>query len=304
MPSARTPSRVTIPCRSSSSSASARRSAAPAKSRSVRDQRPCVAVAAVARVREKRLGLRSGFGTPYRRPARSGVQASFVTSPAQTRSQSAGRASSSVSPPASSRSDQNIAPPARAARSRPCASSSGDGAPAGAPRTEASSRKYRTTRSSPAPTHTTSPLAQSASSCSGRYPGTRRGSTSLSQSDTGSASPWSGTSASRRVARRSIPCQEGRKRASASLSTGSTSRRRAARDARRRRRRTSGSHHSRSLPPGRSSPRRSSSSRSSSASTADTSRPKRSFASAVVNGPRPLPKRRTSRRSESGPPSR
>jgi len=64
MPSARTPSRVTIPCRSSSSSASARRSGVPANSRSARDQRPCVAVTAVDREREKRRGRRSGFGTP------------------------------------------------------------------------------------------------------------------------------------------------------------------------------------------------------------------------------------------------
>src|SRR4030095_9370413 len=96
--SARTPSRVTIPWRSSRSSASARRSLSPAKSRSVSDQRPWVAVIAVARRREKRRGLRSGLGTPYLRPARSGVQASFVTSPAQTSSHSAGsRSAASIS---------------------------------------------------------------------------------------------------------------------------------------------------------------------------------------------------------------
>ncbi len=107
-----------MPCRSSRSSASARRSgSAPAKRRSVRDQRPCVAVTTLARRREKRRGRRSGFGTPKRRPARSGVQASFVTSPAQTRSQSAGSASSSARPVSSSRSSQKSAPCSSAARS-------------------------------------------------------------------------------------------------------------------------------------------------------------------------------------------
>ena len=86
------------------------------------------------------------------------------------------------------------------------------------------------------------------------YSRTRAGSTSLSHSETGSEIPCSGMSASRKVARRSIPFQAGRKRASASCSIGSTSFRSAASEARRRRRSTSGSHHSRSLPPGRSSP--------------------------------------------------
>ena len=42
----------------------ARRSGVPAKSRSVRDQRPWVAVTTDARARENRRGRRSGFGTP------------------------------------------------------------------------------------------------------------------------------------------------------------------------------------------------------------------------------------------------
>ena len=101
-------------------------------------------------------------------------------------------------------------------------------------------------------------------------PGTRRRSTSLSHSETGSGSACSGTSASRRLARRSIPCQAGRKRPSAACSAGSTSLRSAASEARRRRRRTSGSHHSRSMPPGRSSPRTSLSARSRPARMAST----------------------------------
>ena len=85
----------------------------------------------------------------------------------------------------------------------------------------------------PAPTHTTSPDAQSWSSWPGLKPGTRRGSTSDSHNDTGNESPCSGTSASRSVARRSIPCQCGRKRPNAACSAGSTSLRSAASDARR-----------------------------------------------------------------------
>ena len=86
-----------------------------------------------------------------------------------------------------------------------------------------------------------------------------------------SATPCSGTSASRR---RSGPapaarwastfCQLGRKRAKRSRGAASTSRRRWARLARRTRRRTSESHHSRSLPPGSSSPRTRTPARSSS----------------------------------------
>src|SRR5919204_125239 len=59
MPSPRTPSRVTIPCRSRRSSASARRSGRSAKRRSVSDHRPWVAVIAAARVREKRRERRA-----------------------------------------------------------------------------------------------------------------------------------------------------------------------------------------------------------------------------------------------------
>ena len=134
----------------------------------------------------------------------------------------------------------------------------------------ASSRKYMATRSRPAPTQTTSPDAHSTSRSAGRNPATRRGSTSLSQSVAGSATPCSGTSASRSPCRRPMPCQEGRKRPKAACSAGSTSRRSTASVARRIRRSTSVSHHSRSEPPGRSSPRTSSSARSSAASSPST----------------------------------
>src|SRR5918996_373456 len=112
----------------------------------------------------------------------------------------------------------------------------------------------------------------------------RRGSTSLSQRGTGSERPWSGTSASRGVGRRSRPCQAGRKRPSEPWSPGSTSLRRRARLARRSRRRTSGSHHSRSVPPGRSSPR-ARSSPPSSASARSSGRPKRRAAPPLREGP-------------------
>ena len=86
-----------------------------------------------------------------RRPARSGAQASFVASPAQTRSQSAGSATSGSSPVSPTRSCQNSALRLRTSRMRSCASSSGRGAAPGRPSAGASSRKYTATRSSPAP---------------------------------------------------------------------------------------------------------------------------------------------------------
>jgi len=58
------------------------------------------------------------------------------------------------------------------------------------------------------------------------------------------------------------------------------------------------------VPPGRNSPRTSFSARSSARSSGSTSRPKRAFASAVVNGPRERAKRATSEASGSSPPSR
>ena len=73
--------------------------------------------------------------------ARSGCQASFVTSPAQTSSQSAGSAVSASSPVSRKRSNQKSAPPASAARMRRSASPSGGGSVAGRPSAGASSRK-------------------------------------------------------------------------------------------------------------------------------------------------------------------
>src|SRR5436305_1972732 len=58
MPSPRTPSRVTMPCRSSRSSARARRSGRPGKSPAESDQRPCVAVTCDIREREERFAQR------------------------------------------------------------------------------------------------------------------------------------------------------------------------------------------------------------------------------------------------------
>ena len=75
----------------------------------MRDQRPAVAVVACMRRREKRRGRRSALGAPKRRAARSGVHASFVTSPDQTRSQSAGSAIASSSCVSASSSSQNEA---------------------------------------------------------------------------------------------------------------------------------------------------------------------------------------------------
>ena len=78
----------------------------------------------------------------------------------------------------------------------------------GGPSSGASSRKYTATRSRPAPTQTTSPDAHSTSRSAGRNDGTRRGSTSLSQSVAGKQGPAAGRApratpgAARRRARR------------------------------------------------------------------------------------------------------
>ena len=130
-PSARTPSRTMMPCLSSRSSASARRSTAFGNSREASDQRPCVEVVPAARVRANRRGRRSATGVPYRRAARSGVHASFVTSPAHTSSHRAGSAASASSPVASRRSGQNSAERSSAPRSDCAASPSGGGSACG-----------------------------------------------------------------------------------------------------------------------------------------------------------------------------
>src|SRR5207253_10754097 len=100
------------------------------KRRSVSDQRPCVAVIDDERWREKRRRRSAGRAASKRRFARSGVQASFVASPAQTRSQSAGRTASASSPVAATRSYQNSALRPSASLIRSYASPSGRGAPA------------------------------------------------------------------------------------------------------------------------------------------------------------------------------
>ena len=222
------------------------------------------------------------------RGARSGAQASLVTSPAQTRSHSASWISSGDSASSASRSVKKHGAASSRSRMRSCAGSVGGSAPrgpAGRPIASASSRKYSATRpvvrpSAPAPTQTTSPDAQSWSSHVGEYAPMRRGSTSRSHTSAGSASPCSGTSTSRRrsipapaAGWRSTPCHDGRNAASARWSAASISLRSAASDARRRRRSTSVSHHSRSVPPGRSSPRTTAPSRSSAGARAVGSTP-------------------------------
>ena len=113
MPSAIAVSRVTIPWRSSISSARARirgpAEGASAKSGAVSDQRPSTVPAAAARRRAKRRPPRSLRWAARRRGARSGAKASLVTSPDQARSQSASW-SSSAEPSRSSRSSQKQGP--------------------------------------------------------------------------------------------------------------------------------------------------------------------------------------------------
>ena len=134
------PSRVTTPWRSSSSSASARGSTSPSNRGATSDQRPCVGVADAPRSRAKRRRLRRGLAESNRLDARRGCQASLVTRPLHTRSQSAGSASPGSTAAASTRSCQKSAPPARACASRTCASRSSISSEPGGPIAGASSR--------------------------------------------------------------------------------------------------------------------------------------------------------------------
>ena len=212
-----------MPCRSSSSSARARRSTAAGNSLEVSDQRPCVEVVPAARrAREaawppvgdrravaaggaqRRPGVVRDLARPDELP--EGRQRG-LGDPARRRR--AGRAKTPPSARAHPQSLRGLALGRRRTR--------------GAPSSGASARKYSATRSRPAPTQTTSPVAQSASSQAGWYPGTRRRSTSLSHSETGRAGPGAGRAPRAGVARRSIPCQAGRKRPKAACSAGSTS---------------------------------------------------------------------------------
>ena len=83
------------------------------------DQRPCVDVVPATRVRANRRGRRSADRRAVAPAARSGVQASFVTSPAQTSSQRPGRASSASSPVGREQVGPELGRPAERERAAP-----------------------------------------------------------------------------------------------------------------------------------------------------------------------------------------
>ena len=174
IPSAIAVSRVTMPWRSSISSAWARargpRDGAPSKSAAVRDQRPSTVADAAARRCEKRRPPRDGPPAARSFGARSGAKASLVTSPFQARSQSASCSSSAVAS-ICIRSSQKLGPDSRRLRIASWTSPYGASSlalPGGGPARWTSSRKYRATLPSfrprlPAPIQTSSPLVQSSS---------------------------------------------------------------------------------------------------------------------------------------------
>ena len=132
--------------------------ARPGRARRPKTEHPCVAVMAFAQTRREpstRALLRARGLEAAARAAR--CQASFVASPAQTRSQSAGSAASPSRPVAAGRSAAEGAPAPSASLIASCASPSKSLAARPAYRAPAASRKYSATRSSPAPTQTTPP---------------------------------------------------------------------------------------------------------------------------------------------------
>ena len=235
------------------------------------DQRPCVAVAFVARRRENRRGRRSSLRHAIAAAPRgaAATRRSSPLPPTRDPTEPAGRPRRRDLPAV-----EEVVPRTRPSdraplRIRSWASPSGAGAaadlcrarqhPRGSrPRRGRARRRPRRARRSRRGDRAAPAGSRARAGAAPRPPRATPAGAALGAA----RAPRAG------VARRSIPCHEARKRANADRSTGSTSRRSAASDARRRRRRTSGSHHSRSVPPGRSSPRTSRSSRSSSRSTA------------------------------------
>ena len=185
------------------------------------------------------------------------------------------------------RSCQNSALRPSASRIVSCASPSGRGAAAGRPSAaRPRGRRRRRGRGRRRPRRLR-PTRRAGRAGPGLKPGTRRGSTSDSHSETGNESPCSGTSASRSVARRSMPCQSagsGRARPARRARPPCAAPRatRGAGDAARPDRTTPARFRRDGARRARAAPRR-----SSCCSNGSTSRPKRSFACAVVNGPRP-----------------
>ena len=242
---------------------------------------------------------RAAFAGRRIRNARIGAIVSLVTSPAQTRSHSAeSTMRSSGTPAAASSSGQNDAPRSRrCSRSASWTGPSGGVSGSGGATSRSVSRNPSAIRPSsapipPAPIHTTSPLAQSASRSAGRYPRTRERRTSDSTIEAGIEAPCScaiaSTSAVGPCRGTVAACHSGANRPSAGASTGSTSLRSAASERRRIERSTSASHHSRSSPPGRNSPRTTrpcDSSEATAPATRSSPTPNRAATSAVPNGP-------------------
>ena len=209
--------------------------------------------------------------TARSRGARSGEKASLVTSPVQTRSQSALWSSSAGwSPMSASRSSQKRGR-RRGARGSPRGPRRWRLQPGVGRRRAGEANVLAEVEGDAAVAAAAGAGADPDQLAAGAElvePGWRVGAeaawqhVSLPDLRASAPTPCSDTSASRRRSRpapagrkASTFCQLGRKRASWVRSAASTSRRRRARLARRTRRRTSESHHSRSVPPGSSSPR-------------------------------------------------
>ena len=253
-----------------------------------RGARGCAAAAREAAAGDARRLPRRGAV----RGARSGAKASFVTSPAETRSHSAGRQLAVRRGPSGAhelaeeaRAAARAAPGAPRARS-PC----GGGARAGR---RAEERRLVAVEQRHAAALGADPdeLAASRTARRARRRGSpRRGAAARRAPTRRARAAATAAARARRAAGRASRGRRGRCRASRArsararrASTGSTSRRSAATDARRMRRSTSGSHQSMPVPPGRRPPR--------------TSRP-------AASRRRELALARPARRARSAPPRR
>ena len=310
MPSARTPSRVTMPCRSSSSSASARRSGVPANRRSVGDQRPCVAVtrgrAAAGEAARPPLGLRHAVAA--RRAQRLPGVVRHLAGPDEVPER--GSSLVALEPGRLQQVEPELAPTARARRgsvvgrrTSGCSAAPPDAReprrPRGStrPRGRARRRSRRPRRSRRA-----GRAARAGSPARGAAAPPTPTATPAAPAPAAGRAPRAGRRAGRRRARRG---GSGRRRSARPARPPSAARRarRAAAGAGRRDRTTRARSRPAGARRGRAAPPRSSACELP-LGASPASIPKRAAASAVVNGPRPRANRASSVRSGSSPDSR
>ncbi len=268
----------------------------PSNSGAAGSQRPAIAGEVADARRRSRRPFAGACRTDVRsaRGARTGANASFVISPANTSSHSVAATSAATASEVVTRSPKKAPPcadplpqqlaPARPRASAPWPAGRAAARPRGSrgrpgPRRRRTRRPRRPRRGRRAAPAGSPARAASAPPARGSRPAAVRPCSCTITSRSRSVPPRPPSS---------TPCQRGRNRASVSAGTASTSARSRASEARRIRRSTSASHHSSPCPPGRIAPRTtvpSTSSVRSSSSTRCRGTPRRSAGSSSANGP-------------------